>query len=103
MLQEHFAIVRGADHFWDCEMLKDIMKACNIIHNVIVEDERDVYILNLNYNAIDEYIAISHEHMVELVQFIQNHHRIRNKEIHSQITFQKKIIEIIMQFINTRD
>ncbi|KAF8404590.1 hypothetical protein HHK36_009477 [Tetracentron sinense] len=42
VLQAQFAIVRGPARFWKCETLKDIMKACIIMHNMIVEDERDV-------------------------------------------------------------
>ncbi|KAF8364860.1 hypothetical protein HHK36_033156 [Tetracentron sinense] len=39
---------RGPSRFWDVPMLKDIMKACIIMHNIIVEDEHDVYIPDLN-------------------------------------------------------
>ena len=39
VLQSRFAIVRGVARLWDTETLGDIMKACVIIHNMIVEDE----------------------------------------------------------------
>ncbi|KAF8391284.1 hypothetical protein HHK36_023586 [Tetracentron sinense] len=42
VLQARFVIVRGPACFWECNTLKDIMKACIIMHNMIVEDERDV-------------------------------------------------------------
>ena len=41
MLQARFAIVRGPARFWKLEVLKNIMKACIILHNMIVKDERD--------------------------------------------------------------
>jgi hypothetical protein len=41
VLQARFAIVRGPAHFWDKETLREIMNACIIMHNMIVEDERD--------------------------------------------------------------
>ncbi|XP_066340604.1 protein ALP1-like [Miscanthus floridulus] len=39
VLQSRFAIVRGAARLWDTETLGNIMKACVIMHNMIVEDE----------------------------------------------------------------
>ncbi|XP_074375331.1 uncharacterized protein LOC141717120 [Apium graveolens] len=43
VLQSRFAIVRGPARFWDRANLGRIMRACIIIHNMIVEDERDTY------------------------------------------------------------
>ena len=39
VLQARFAIVRGPARFWDEETLADIMKACIIMHNMVIEDE----------------------------------------------------------------
>ena len=39
VLQARFAIVRGLARFFHTETLQDIMKACVILHNMIVEDE----------------------------------------------------------------
>ena len=41
MLQARFAIVRGPARFFYHGTLHDIMKACIILHNMIIEDERD--------------------------------------------------------------
>ncbi|RWR96831.1 putative nuclease HARBI1 [Cinnamomum micranthum f. kanehirae] len=41
VLQARFAIVRGPAHFWDCQTLQHIMKACIIMHNMIVEYEHN--------------------------------------------------------------
>ena len=43
MLHARFAIVRGPTQFWDKADLGRIMRACIIIHNMIVEDKRDTY------------------------------------------------------------
>ncbi|XP_030925428.1 uncharacterized protein LOC115952396 [Quercus lobata] len=40
VLQARFAIVHGPARFFHLETLKKIMKACIILHNMIVEDER---------------------------------------------------------------
>jgi len=39
VLQSRFAIVRGPVRYWDEEMLANIIKACIIMHNMIIEDE----------------------------------------------------------------
>ena len=47
VLQAHFAIVRGPTCFWDEETLADIMKACIIMHNMVIEDEGDIVTMTL--------------------------------------------------------
>ncbi|KDO66795.1 hypothetical protein CISIN_1g040834mg [Citrus sinensis] len=42
VLQSRFAIVAGPSRFWNKHVLHDIMTACIIMHNIIIEDERDV-------------------------------------------------------------
>ena len=41
MLQARFAIVRGPARFFYQETLQDIIKACIILHNMIIENEQD--------------------------------------------------------------
>ena len=41
ILQARFAIVRGPARGWDREDIQYIMMTCIILHNMIVEDERD--------------------------------------------------------------
>ncbi|KAK9293353.1 hypothetical protein L1049_021345 [Liquidambar formosana] len=48
VLQSRFAIVHGPLRFWDLATLKDIMIACIIMHNMIVEDDRGVHMPNNN-------------------------------------------------------
>jgi len=43
VLQAHFAILRNPGRMWQSETLSQIMYACIILHNMIVEDERDSY------------------------------------------------------------
>ena len=87
VLQARFSIVRGPARFWKVETLKVIMKACIILHNMIVEDERNEQNIDCNYEAIDETLppAVSHERTPELYDFIQNHHRIRDRQTHSKL------------------
>ena len=43
VLQARFAIVRNPTLLWDKEKISNIIRACIILHNMIVEDERDGY------------------------------------------------------------
>ena len=45
VLQSRFAIVKNSALLWDKEKIGKIMRTCVILHNMIVEDERDGYSL----------------------------------------------------------
>ena len=51
VLQARFAIVRGPVRFWDEETLSDIMKACIIMHNMVIADEGDIG--NIDFDGSD--------------------------------------------------
>jgi len=91
--------VRGPAQLYQHEILKDIMMACIILHNMIVEDERDLYLGadEFNYEQITDIPLEppSHEHTDEIVDFMQNRHRIRDQETHSQL--QSDLIEHLWQ------
>nr|AAD28316.1 hypothetical protein [Arabidopsis thaliana] len=42
VLQLRFAIVAGPSRLWNKTVLHDIMTSCIIMHNMIIEDERDI-------------------------------------------------------------
>uniref|UniRef100_A0A0D3EGW5 DDE Tnp4 domain-containing protein n=1 Tax=Brassica oleracea var. oleracea TaxID=109376 RepID=A0A0D3EGW5_BRAOL len=48
VLQGRFAVVKNPSKIWDKAKMGNIMKACIILHNMIVEDERDA-------NTIEEF------------------------------------------------
>ncbi|KAF8398675.1 hypothetical protein HHK36_014530 [Tetracentron sinense] len=97
VLQARFAIVRGPARFWKCETLKDIMKACIIMHNMIIEDEQDIGVEDFNYDTIDEspHAPVSHEHTPELMEFIRGIRRIKDRGTHSQL--QSDLVEHLWQ------
>ena len=43
VLQARFAVVKSPSNLWDKNKIANIMRACIILHNMIVEDERDSY------------------------------------------------------------
>ncbi|RWR74579.1 putative nuclease HARBI1 [Cinnamomum micranthum f. kanehirae] len=98
VLQARFSIVRGPARFWDRQTLQHIMKACIIMHNMIIEDERDQS-LPPNYDTREgecSDLPVSLNHTAEFQDFIQNHLRIRDKRTHSQL--QADLVEHLWHF-----
>ena len=97
VLQARFTIVRGPARFWDIETLKHIMLACIIMHNMIIEDERDMQDIDYDYETHDETpsIQISREHTNTMKEFMEFHHRIRDKSAHIQL--QNDLVEHLWQ------
>jgi hypothetical protein len=75
VLQARFAIVRGPARFWDVATLQNIMKACIIMHNMIIEDERDAGRLEPPYEKSDTETNdwVSHVGTSNLSAFIDKH------------------------------
>jgi hypothetical protein len=91
VLQSCFAIVRGPVRYWDEETLANIMKACIIMHNMIIEDEGA---MNLGFDherEVNSFISVSHGEIPELHDFLQTHNRIRDRATSSQL--QEDLIE----------
>ncbi|XP_020242910.1 uncharacterized protein LOC109821128 [Asparagus officinalis] len=102
VLQARFAIVRGPGRFWQPSVLKDIMTACIIMHNMIVEDERDCQLdNNFDFNDSIPVVEPSHVQTVPLTEFIQNHHRIRNTQTHKSL--KNDLIEHLWQLKGSID
>ncbi|XP_061951875.1 uncharacterized protein LOC133674679 [Populus nigra] len=91
VLQSRFAIVRGPVRYWDEETLANIMKACIIMHNMIIEDEGA---MNLGFDherEVNSFISMSHGEIPELHDFLQTHNRIRDRATSSQL--QEDLVE----------
>ena len=95
VLQARFAIVRGAARLWDEETLANIMKACIIMHNMIIEDEGSVGIIDFDGSEANMPVSMLRDTRQELTEFIQNHHQIRDRGTHSQL--QADLVEHLWQ------
>jgi len=86
VLQARFAIVRGPARFWDIETVALIMRACVIMHNMIVEDEGFVVDPNERFEDGGDNVEPDHGHAHRtLEEFIEAHKKIRDKETHVQL------------------
>ena len=91
MLQSRFAIVRGPVQYWNKKTLANIMKACIIMHNMIIEDEG---VMNLGFDherEVNSFISVSHGEIPELHDFLQTHNQIRDRASSSQL--QEDLVE----------
>ncbi|CAM8926970.1 unnamed protein product [Rhodiola kirilowii] len=97
VLQSRFAMIRGPSRFWDVETMKYIMFACIILHNMIIEDERDLQTDDYDYDSIGESanISLNTNHTRNIMEFIQVHHQIRDKQGHIQL--QSDLVEHVWQ------
>jgi hypothetical protein len=86
--------VRGPARFWDEETLGQIMRACVIMHNMIVEDERGQED-DLNFDGMGEKVNPSHNKTPELEEFIKNYKNIKDNEVHKQL--QDDLVEHLWQ------
>ena len=87
VLQVRFAIVRGPTQFFHLETLQKIMKACIILHNMIVENEQederdDNEVVDLDYEQNDEVdnspLQVLREQSDEFLSYIDRHRRIKD-------------------------
>ncbi|TXG56996.1 hypothetical protein EZV62_018309 [Acer yangbiense] len=87
VLQSRFASVAGPARFWHKHVLHDIMTACIIMHNMIIEDDRDVgaAIQDHTEAPIPEVEMVLDEN-TRFREFLARHRQIMNKDAHSQVS-----------------
>uniref|UniRef100_A0A0D3A5Z9 DDE Tnp4 domain-containing protein n=1 Tax=Brassica oleracea var. oleracea TaxID=109376 RepID=A0A0D3A5Z9_BRAOL len=93
VLQARFAIVKNSALFWDKVKIGKIMRSCIILHNMIVEDERDGYTqFNLSEFQQAEDNGSSHvdlKYSTDIPSNIANmmgvRTRIRDRQMHEQL------------------
>jgi hypothetical protein len=83
-----FAIACGPARFFHFEKLRDIMMACVILHNMIVEDERvNNGAKDFKYEQLNESLELvtpgATNYFSEFIQLY--HHCIRDRKTHSQL------------------
>ena len=86
VLQSRFAIIAGPTSFWRKEVLHDILISCIIMHNMIIEDERD---LNAPIqNALEgptPTVEMTMDEHYRFQQFLARHKKIKDKEAHFEL------------------
>ncbi|XP_021598873.2 uncharacterized protein LOC110604891 [Manihot esculenta] len=103
VLQSRFAIVAGPSRFWKKEVLHNIFTTCIIMHNMIIEDERD---FSAPIEDGREFSAPTVEIVVDettrFEQFLARHKKIKDKDAH--FALRNALIEHLWeQYTNSND
>ncbi|XP_009128533.2 putative nuclease HARBI1 [Brassica rapa] len=93
VLQARFAIVKNPALFWDKTKIGNIMRACIILHNMIVEDERDGYaqVDVTEFQQGDDHgsshvdLAYSTDIPSNIANMMGVRTRIRDRQMHQQL------------------
>jgi len=88
LLQALFAIARGPARLMKKEEIGVVMRACVILHNMIVEDERDNYELAFDYNVVEESApppTVTHERHSCYETYFQRTAVIRDPQTHARL------------------
>jgi hypothetical protein len=88
VLQSHFAIVQGPTKWWGKENFWFIIQACVILHNMIIEDERDEED-DFNYHQEDTRELTPEDYQnhgpLVLEEFLRIHKEIEDRSSHDQL------------------
>ncbi|XP_021728264.1 uncharacterized protein LOC110695315 [Chenopodium quinoa] len=118
VLQARFAIIRKPSLAYDEDILRDIMKACIIMHNMIVEDERHNYtraeVLRAFYEEDQQESTpaststtppfefnVGRPTNFDFNAFLQRKASLRNREIH--LSLKRDLVEHIWQRYGPRN
>ncbi|XP_074363060.1 uncharacterized protein LOC141704879 [Apium graveolens] len=87
VLQSRFAMICGPSRFWDVETMKYIMTTCVILHNMIIDDERESSLEEEHFDSDVEIPVVTRirNHPNNLREYIQMHQQIRNKPAYFQL------------------
>ena len=81
VLQSRFAMVRGPSRFWDVGTMKYIMTACIILHNMIIEDERDIHMEQEHFDTDHITTHTTCQSKKQKIQFLFIEHSTTTYEI----------------------
>ncbi|XP_057432130.1 uncharacterized protein LOC130724877 [Lotus japonicus] len=106
VLQSRFATVRGPARAWHLHILKDIIYACIILHNMIVEDEREMYDGNIDFSydqlendaSTPEVFSGPHP---DFAMYLRKRAQVREKAVHRHL--QADLVEHVWEHFSRED
>ncbi|CAH9105097.1 unnamed protein product [Cuscuta epithymum] len=86
VLQSRFAIIAGPSRFWEKKVLHDIMSACIIMHNMIIENERDIHapVQDVRDTPVPD-VEVAVDEVARFTQFLSRHNQIHDKDAHIEL------------------
>lgn len=95
VLQARFAIVQGPARLWSQSNLHSIMKACIILHNMIVEDERDEVNSDMEFTRTSDLVQISSAQPDRFDEFLRRHVKVIDSTVNAALV--SDLVENIWQ------
>ncbi|XP_028116832.1 uncharacterized protein LOC114314560 [Camellia sinensis] len=81
VLQSRFTVISGVVRYWDSKMLANITKSCIILHNMIVEDEREEHLdFNYDISSTNTPVQLFSTPTNDFQLFLSRHLGIRDKD-----------------------
>nr|XP_043626079.1 protein ALP1-like [Erigeron canadensis] len=85
VLKKRWKVLNHPTQYWDKALMQDVIYACIILHNMILED-KDKAICQ-DYNPDEPSLVPGYwEQMTPLEERIQNRHTIKSRETHNMLT-----------------
>ena len=87
VLQAQFAIVRYPALSWSHEQMWEVMQACVIMHNMIIEDDRKTGVRKHvgPYECQGPLAEVDHDVPADIVDYLARHAEIRDTNVHDQL------------------
>ncbi|KAK1663445.1 hypothetical protein QYE76_051604 [Lolium multiflorum] len=87
VLQAQFAIVRYPALSWSHDQMWEVMQACVIMHNMIIEDDRKNHARTHvgPYECEGPLAEVDHELPADFANFLAMHAEIRDSNVHDQL------------------
>jgi hypothetical protein len=87
VLQAQFAIVRYPALSWSHDQMWEVMQACVIMHNMIIEDDRKNHARSHvgPYECEGPLAEVDHELPADFADFLAMHAEIRDSNVHEQL------------------
>ena len=86
VLQARFAIVRYPALTWSKEQMWEVMTACVILHNMIIESERDFPVFDTEpYERVGPLADVDHNVPPAFAAFLARRQEIRDTTTHHQM------------------
>ena len=95
VLQSRWTIILYPARTWNTKKLWEVMTACVIMHNMIVEDERRDKIFDQGFQFQGENVVPELEPAM-FAQFIQFHHEMRDSATHIQLQIDVSVLFLSM-------
>ncbi|KAK1607990.1 hypothetical protein QYE76_031663 [Lolium multiflorum] len=86
VLQAQFVIIRYPALSWSHDQMWEVIQACVIMHNMIIEDDRKNHVMRHvgPYECQSPLAEVDHELPADFADFLAMHVEIRDSNVHEQ-------------------